>query len=56
VVLAIVSKEWLASSWCKSEIDGARLMGKKVIAALVRRLRAKPDKKVVDHQAAMPSS
>src|SRR6476646_1727862 len=35
VVLALVSKEWLASGWCKSEIDAARLMGKKVIAALV---------------------
>lgn len=35
VVLALVSKEWLASSWCKSEIDAARLMGKKVIVALV---------------------
>jgi WD40 repeat protein len=35
VVLALVSKEWLASGWCKSEVDAARLMGKKVIAALV---------------------
>src|SRR6476660_4245414 len=35
VVLALVSKEWLASGWCKSEIDAARLMGKKVMAALV---------------------
>jgi WD40 repeat protein len=35
VVLALVSKEWLASGWCKSEIDAARLIGKKVIAALV---------------------
>ena len=35
VVLALVSKEWLASSWCKSEVDAARMMGKKVIAALV---------------------
>jgi TIR domain len=35
VVLALVSKEWLASGWCKSEIDAARLMGKKVIAGLV---------------------
>ena len=35
VVVALVSKEWLASGWCKSEIDAARLMGKKVIAALV---------------------
>src|SRR5271169_2634470 len=34
-VLALVSAEWLASGWCKSEIDAARLMGKKVIAALV---------------------
>jgi hypothetical protein len=35
VVLALVSQEWLASSWCKSEVDAARMMGKKVIAALV---------------------
>jgi hypothetical protein len=35
VVVALVSPEWLASGWCKSEIDAARLMGKKVIVALV---------------------
>ena len=35
VVLALVSKEWLASGWCKSEIDAARLMGKKIIVALI---------------------
>jgi hypothetical protein len=35
VVLALVSKEWLKSSWCKSEVDAARLMGKKVIAVLL---------------------
>src|SRR5215831_20688222 len=35
VVLALVSKEWIGSSWCKSEVDAARLMGKKVIAAPV---------------------
>jgi hypothetical protein len=35
VVLALVSEEWIASSWCKSEVDAARMMGKKVIAALV---------------------
>jgi hypothetical protein len=35
VVLALLSKEWLASSWCKAEVDAARLMGKKVIAALL---------------------
>src|SRR5262245_15469523 len=35
VVLALVSKEWLASRWCKAEIDTAQLMGKKVIIALI---------------------
>src|SRR3954454_22377163 len=35
VVLALVSKNWLASSWCKAEIDSARLMGKKIIIALI---------------------
>lgn len=35
VVLALVSEEWLASGWCKSEIDAARLMGKKIIVALI---------------------
>jgi WD40 repeat protein len=35
VVLALVSKEWLKSNWCKSEVEAARLMGKKVIVALV---------------------
>jgi hypothetical protein len=35
VVLALVSAEWLASSWCKSEIDAARMMGKKIIVALI---------------------
>ncbi len=35
VVLALVSEEWLASGWCKSEIDAARLMGKKIILALI---------------------
>jgi len=34
-VVALVSMEWLASVWCKSEIDAARLMGKKVIVALI---------------------
>src|SRR5215211_7143330 len=35
VVLALVSKEWLASRWCKAEIDAAKLIGKKVIVALI---------------------
>jgi WD40 repeat protein len=35
LVIALVSPEWLSSSWCKSELDAARLMGKKVIALLV---------------------
>ena len=36
LVLALVSPEWLASGWCKSEIDAARLMGKKIIVAFVK--------------------
>ncbi len=35
VVLALVSTEWLASGWCKAEVDAARLMGKKIIIALI---------------------
>jgi len=35
MVLALISAEWLASPWCKAEIDAARLMGKKVIVALI---------------------
>jgi WD40 repeat protein len=35
LVVALVSQEWLSSNWCKSEVDAARLMGKKVIVALV---------------------
>jgi lysozyme family protein len=35
VVLALVSNEWLASPWCRAEIDTARLMGKKIIIALI---------------------
>jgi hypothetical protein len=35
VVLALVSQEWLKSNWCKAEVEAARLMGKKAIAALV---------------------
>jgi WD40 repeat protein len=35
LVIALVSPEWLSSSWCKSELDAARLMGKKVIALLI---------------------
>jgi len=36
VVLALVSPDWLASGWCKSEIDAAVLMRKKIIVALTR--------------------
>src|SRR5215471_16465051 len=35
IVLALVSPEWLASGWCKSEVDAARLMGKKIIVGLI---------------------
>jgi hypothetical protein len=35
LVLALVSADWLASPWCKVELDAARMMNKKVIVALV---------------------
>src|SRR5271170_762030 len=35
VVLALVSAEWLASSYCKAEINSAQMMGKKTIIALL---------------------
>jgi WD40 repeat protein len=35
VVLALVSAEWLASSYCKAEINTAQMMGKKTIIALI---------------------
>src|SRR5215468_10065294 len=34
VVLALVSAEWLASSYCKAEINTAQMMGKRTIIAL----------------------
>ena len=35
VVLALVSKDWLASPWCKAEINAAQLINKKVFVALI---------------------
>ncbi len=35
VVLALVSREWLASSACKAEMDAARLLNKKIVVALI---------------------
>src|SRR3954453_4630958 len=35
VVLALVSAEWLASSYCKAEINTAQMMGKRTIIALI---------------------
>src|SRR5215472_1150776 len=35
VVLALVSAEWLASSYCRAEINTAQMMGKKTIIALI---------------------
>jgi WD40 repeat protein len=35
LVLALVSVEWVESGWCKAETDAARLMGKKIIVALI---------------------
>src|ERR1700749_1792954 len=49
-VVALVSQEWLASSWCKSEIDAARQMGKKVIVALVGVDKARVPLDLADEQ------
>src|SRR5208283_2199450 len=35
VVLALVSAEWLGSSYCRAEINTAQMMGKKTIIALI---------------------
>jgi hypothetical protein len=35
IVLALISAEWLASPWCRAEINTARLMGKKIIVAQI---------------------
>src|SRR5215472_14273587 len=50
VVLALVSAEWLASGWCKSEIDAARLMGKKIIVALIELDKSQVPLDLLDEQ------
>jgi len=35
VVLALVSRQWLASSMCRAELEVARLINKKIITALI---------------------
>jgi hypothetical protein len=35
VVLALISPEWLASAWCRPELNTAQLMGKKIIVLLI---------------------
>ena len=35
VVLALISPEWLASDWCRPELNTAQLMGKKIIVLLI---------------------
>jgi WD40 repeat protein len=35
VVVVLASREWLASPFCKSEVDAARLLGKRIILALI---------------------
>jgi WD40 repeat protein len=50
LVLALVSNDWLASSWSKSEVDAARLMGKKVIVALVGIDNAQVPRDLTDEQ------
>jgi hypothetical protein len=34
-VLALISPEWLASAWCRPELNTAQLMGKKIIVLLI---------------------
>jgi WD40 repeat protein len=50
VVVALISPEWLASAWCKAEIDAARLMGKKVIVALIGVDKSKVPLELADEQ------
>ncbi|WP_294537034.1 TIR domain-containing protein [uncultured Rhodoblastus sp.] len=50
VVLALVSKEWLDSFMCRSEVETARLMGKKVIVALVGIDKAQVPPDLTDEQ------
>ena len=50
LVLALVSPAWLASGWCKSEVDAARLMGKKIIVALIGADKAAVPPDLTDEQ------
>src|SRR5262249_32571496 len=43
VVLALVSAEWLASSYCKAEINTAQMMGKKTIMVLIDKSQVPDD-------------
>jgi TIR domain-containing protein len=36
-VLALIRPEWLASAWCRPEVNAAQLMGKKIIVLLVEK-------------------
>jgi formylglycine-generating enzyme required for sulfatase activity len=35
VVIALISPEWLASAWCRPELNTAQLMGKKIVVLLI---------------------
>lgn len=35
VVVALISPEWLASAWCRPELNTAQLMGKKIVVLLI---------------------
>jgi TIR domain len=50
VVLALVSQDWLASTWCQWEVDEARRLGKKVIAALIDIDKSQLPPEFVDEQ------
>jgi hypothetical protein len=49
-VLALVSPEWLASTWCKAETGAARLMGKRVSVALIGTDKAQIPLDLTDEQ------
>jgi hypothetical protein len=50
VVLALVSPQWLASQWCKTQTDVARLMGKRIIVALIGADKAQISLDLTDEQ------
>jgi|1185.fasta_scaffold14675_2 hypothetical protein len=48
--MVLISAEWLASPWCKAEIDAARPMGKKIVVALIGIDKARVPPDLTDEQ------